>query len=294
MKGGFFIRESKTPGLVKFTNDPSTDTDTDFKGISVNLSLQKIKQMIRMLGAKPPAGMKKFELQKYLIDLSTGQREIAPEVANLTVAQIKDELRKLGRPIPKMKKAELLEYLNKNRFVSLDPSVVPSGEVVDKKIKIRKPPVPLDPSVFPTGEVVEKQVTIKRPNKKATALAKTKDRRKALSKSLTDEELEFQHIVDNWSDGIPIYIYKSKFFKKLYDNIVKRKGKMVIAGNLFDTKLLERLLDALYERYGIETIDDVVADMVEQLDGKMKKGVYIRYVPKLNEANGRDLFEKIA
>jgi len=270
MFGGFFIRESKTPGMVKFSNNPSTDNDTDFAGVSVALSLKKIKDMIRMLGGKPPSGMKKAELQSYLIKLSTGQAQ-AP---TMSVAQIKDKIRALGLTVPKLKKPELLAFLKQNSAVSLPTDVFPSG-VVDKKIKIKKKSVSLPTDVFPS-EVVDKKIKIQKPK---------------------TEEGEFKYIVSNWeSDTIAIYIYKSTFFKELYDNIEKdiKRDKMVIAGNLFNSKRLERLLDFLYERYGIEKIDDVIFDMVEQLDGKMKRKVYIRYVPKLNRVNGEKLFNEIA
>jgi len=296
MFGGFFIRESKTPGMVKFSNNPSTDNDTDFAGVSVALSLKKIKDMIRMLGGKPPSGMKKAELQSYLIKLSTGQAQ-AP-TGNMSVAQIKDKIRALGLTVPKLKKPELLAFLKQNSAVSLPTDVFPSG-VVDKKIKIKKKSVSLPSDVFPSLDVVDKKIKIQ---KKSVSLptdvfpSEVVDKKIKIQKPKT-EEGEFKYIVSNWeSDTIAIYIYKSTFFKELYDNIEKdiKRGKMVIAGNLFNSKRLERLLDFLYERYGIEKIDDVIFDMVEQLDGKMKRKVYIRYVPKLNRVNGEKLFNEIA
>jgi hypothetical protein len=107
-------------------------------------------------------------------------------------------------------------------------------------------------------------------------------------------ETEISNIVNNWKDTyISTLLYQSDVYRPFIEHIEKliEKGSGIANSQLFFRKEDKQLLNLLFEKYGLDAIDDVVRKIVTDLGGISIKNID-GYYKHLDAKNKRKMIKQ--
>ena len=268
-KGGFYISTSKSDDrLVRLSNTPISDDDTDFQGFSVSLTVSKIKELIRKLGLKPPK-LKKAELLQFLIG-NAQQPEKRTERKTKPKTEPKPKAEE--QVIPPLDKVSSVEPKKKER----PPPVITKKENLVDSIRKRQK----------EGKTTKSSYKQKEPTSAELRIASLIRGEKV--KELSDEEKALRYVAKEWPrlrEGEEYYLPLEGLDDDLGEPIIQfirdsaKSGKKITSGEVFNIDNFSRkLIKELVKRQSFSTIDKGIRVIMDKEGANYDKDSLASYV----------------
>ena len=291
--GGFFISTSKSNDkLVRLSNTPVSDDDTDFQGFSISLTVSKIKELIRKLGLKPPK-LKKAELLQFLIGNAQQPEE---RTERKTKPKAKPNAKPKAEPKAKTK-AEPKEPKAKPKAEpksepKAEPKVEPKAEPKAEKKKpspiITKKEDLIDSirKKQKEGKTTKSSYKQKEPNSAELRTASLIRGEKV--KELSDEEKALRYVSKEWGrlrDGEEYYLPLEGLDDDLGEPMIQfirdsaKTGKKITSGEVFNVdKFSRKLIKELVKRQPFSTIDKGIRVILDKEGANYDKDSLASYL----------------
>jgi len=280
-KGGFYISTSKSDDrLVRLSNTPISDDDTDFQGFSVSLTVSKIKELIRKLGLKPPK-LKKAELLQFLIGNAQQpekrtERKTKPKANPKPKAEPKPKANPKPKAeeqvIPPLDKVSSVEPKKKER----PPPVITKKENLVDSIRKRQK----------EGKTTKSSYKQKEPTSAELRIASLIRGEKV--KELSDEEKALRSVAKEWGrlrDGEEYYLPLQGLDDDLGEPMIQfirdsaKTGKKITSGEVFNVdKFSRKLIKELVKRQPFSTIDKGIRVILDKEGANYDKNSLASYL----------------
>jgi hypothetical protein len=115
----------------------------------------------------------------------------------------------------------------------------------------------------------------------------------AVKPAEAEADADLKNIVENWEDPyISTLLYQSETYRPFMEFIEKliEKGKAISNSQLFFNTKYKELLNKLFEKYGLEKVDEVMTNIVKDLGGRSIKDLDT-YYKNLNAINQKKMIE---